>query len=400
MAPTTTSTSSAPLLSFNSKLDGAGTGMMYSVFDLVVQTAFFGMYTILVFFATRSLLERKLKTRVNKVMFGIITFMYLLSAVYWAYSVAEVVDLIRSFINLAKNPAMIQPDHTAVTQWSPLFNALTLLNYVLSDGIVVWRAWIICRRDHRKYLWITIIFLVLTTLTVFLTIIFRVIGTIRYPIVYLPTGSYLLKGINVLQVTTLGTSLLSNLTATGAVGATAWGHWQTMSTTFSPGKSSTLRTSHILLLLVESGVLYCLSAILVLLSSLIRLPLGPTLGDLYTPVNIQIAGAYPTIVILLVSTKQSLSESSFTEGSTSSAAFNPGPMPSEPIRFVKEGSVPMSTTPSHRMHFASNPALSIVSATESVLSSPESIDTFTPRPLPRLPGEKDGRNCPSDDSFV
>ncbi|KAJ7761086.1 hypothetical protein B0H16DRAFT_1415171 [Mycena metata] len=396
MAPTTASTSSTPLLSFDSKLDSAGTGVMYFVFRLVAQTAFFGMYTILVFFATRSLLERKLTTRVNKVMFGIITFMYLLSAAYWAYSVADGVDRSRSFINLAKNPAMIQPDHTVVTQWSPLFNALMLLNYVLSDGIVVWRAWIICRRNHRKYLWTTVVFLVLTALTVFLIILFRVIGMIQSPIVSIPTGSPLAKGINVLQVTALGTSLLSNLTATGAVGATAWGHWRTMSTTFSPGKSSSLRTSRILVLVVESGVLYCLSAILVLLSSLIRLPQG-TLGDLYTPVNVQIAGAYPTIVLLLVSMKRSLSESFFTEGSTSSAAFNSGSMPSEPIRFVKEGSVPISTT---RMHFASNPALSVVSATEFVLSFPDFIDTPTPRPLPHPPSEKDGRNRLSDDSFV
>ncbi|KAJ7723557.1 hypothetical protein B0H16DRAFT_339457 [Mycena metata] len=389
MAPTTASISSTPVLSFDSKIDRAGTGVMYFMFGLVVQTAFFGMYTILVFLTTRNLLERKLTTRVNKVMFGIITFMYLLSAGYWAYSVANGVDRTRGFINLAKNPAMIQPNHTAVTQWSPLFNALTLLNYVLSDGIVVWRAWIICRRDHRKYLWTTIVFLVLTALTVFLTILFRLIGMIQSPIVNFPTGSALAKGINVLQVTTLGTSLLSNLTATGAVGATAWGHWRSIRTTFSPGKSSALRTNHILLLVVESGVLYCLSAILVLLSSLIRLPQG-TLGDLYTPVNVQIAGAYPTIVLLLVSTKRSLSESSFTEGSTSSAAFNSRSIPS----------VPMSTTPSHRIHFVSNPALSVLSATESVMSSPESIDTPTPRPLPRPPSEKDDRNRLSDDSFV
>ncbi|KAJ7045893.1 hypothetical protein C8F04DRAFT_452508 [Mycena alexandri] len=136
MAPTTAS------LSFNydsleSQLDKAGAGVMYFMFGLVAQTAFFGMYTILVWFTTRSLLERKLTTQVSKVMFGIITFMYLLSAGYWAYSVADGVDRSHAFVNFARNPLLIQPDYTPVTQWSPLFNALTLINYVLSDGIVV-----------------------------------------------------------------------------------------------------------------------------------------------------------------------------------------------------------------------------------------------------------------------
>ncbi|KAJ7187864.1 hypothetical protein C8R46DRAFT_1171180 [Mycena filopes] len=300
--------------------------MMYFVFDLVVSTFFFGVYTVLVWFATRNLLERKLTTRVNKAMFGIITFMYLLSAGYWAYSVADGVDRSRSFIDLAKNPLKFQPDHTEVTKWSPLFNALTLLNYVLSDGIVVWRAWIICRRDHRKYLWITIFFLILTAITVFLTILFRVIGLVQSPIANLPTNSVLGRGIDILQISTLVTSLLSNLTATGAVGATAWGHWRTIRAAFSESKAGSLRTNHILLLVVESGVFYCLSAIMVLLSSLIRLPQG-TLGDLYTPVNVQIAGAYPTIVLLLVSTTRSLSESSFTQGDDSYRDA------SQPIRF-------------------------------------------------------------------
>ncbi|KAK0243188.1 hypothetical protein EDD85DRAFT_319644 [Armillaria nabsnona] len=45
----------------------------------------------------------------------------------------------------------------------------------------------------------------------------------------------------------------------------------------------------------------------VLIATLIRLPYG-TLGDVYTPVNIQFAGIYPTIVLLLVSRQGALNE--------------------------------------------------------------------------------------------
>ncbi|KAJ7320916.1 hypothetical protein DFH08DRAFT_789132 [Mycena albidolilacea] len=300
----------------------AGRGVMYCFFGLVVQTFFFGVYTILIWMSTRMLLERSLKTRVNQVMFGITTFMYLLSAAYWAYSVADAVDQMREYIALAVDPFRARFDHTEVTKWSPLFNAITLINCVLSDGVVVWRAWIICRRNHRIYLWITTVFLALTALTVSLTIIFRIANLVVSPIDHLPKDSILAQGVDIFQIATLATSLLSNFTATGVVGATAWGHWQTIRSAFSEEKAGSLRTNRTLLLVVETGVLYCISALAVLPASLIRLPQG-TLGDLFTPVYVQIAGAYPTIVLLLVSTNKSLSDSSFHDDKPIHFARNP-----------------------------------------------------------------------------
>ncbi|KAF7376469.1 hypothetical protein MSAN_00062600 [Mycena sanguinolenta] len=189
-------------------LDETGRAVMYYMFGLVVQTFFFGAYTILIWLSTRMLLynflcfwmvarwltafrrERKLKTRVNQVMFGITAFMYLLSVAFWAYSIADGVDRMHQYIALAIHPFRPIPDHTAVTEWSPVFNAVTLINYVLSDGVVVWRAWIICVRNQRKYLWITIGFLAVTAITVLLTIIFRIAAFVVSPIKNLPDDSF------------------------------------------------------------------------------------------------------------------------------------------------------------------------------------------------------------------
>ncbi|KAJ7881412.1 hypothetical protein B0H13DRAFT_935198, partial [Mycena leptocephala] len=376
----------ASVVTASSRLENAGAGVMYFIFGLVVQTFFFGLYTILIWLSTRMLLERKLKTRVNQVMFGITTFMYLLSAAYWAFSVADGVDRMYEFIGLAVNPFKVTFDHTEVTKWSPLFNAVTLINYVLSDGVVVWRAWVICLRNHRKYLWITVVFLALTALTVTLTIVFRIAGLIVSPIDNLPKGSVLDRGIDILQICTLATSLLSNFTATGVVAATAWlGPLSNHSSAFSKGKANSLKSNRILLLVVESGVLYCISALTVLTASLIRLPQG-TLGDLYTPVNVQIAGAYPCVVLLLVSTTKSLSESSFTDDSY----LGTGSTPSQPIRFGSN-STESTTGKPISIHFARNPAMSGISGTESTI-----MDISSTRPSE----EKGRQNRLSDDSFV
>ncbi|KAJ7878990.1 hypothetical protein B0H14DRAFT_2436422 [Mycena olivaceomarginata] len=378
-------------------LHEAGRGLMFFVCGLVVQTFFFGAYTILIWKSTRMLLERTLKTRVNQVMFGITTFMYLLSAAYWAYSFADGVDRITEFITTAVDPFRTTFDHTEVTKWSPLFNAVTLINYVLSDGVVVWRAWIICLRNHRKYLWITVVFLALTALTVSLTIIFRIAGLVASPIDALPKDSILARGINTFQIATLATSLLSNFAATGVVAATALGHWRTIRSAFSAGKASSLWANRILLLVVESGVLYCLSAVTVLLSSLIRLPHG-TLGDLYTPINVQIAGAYPVVVLLLVSSKKSLSDSSFDDDEFSSGGSGSGAPASQAIR-IKMAKSTTSSTDEKPIRFARNPAMSMTGTSYSMDTDADTVmDISSARPSTEKVGR--GNRRLSDDSFV
>ncbi|KAJ7141396.1 hypothetical protein C8R44DRAFT_693227 [Mycena epipterygia] len=136
--------------------------IIYIVLGLVVQTFFFGVYTVLIVLSTQMLLKRGLKTRSNKVMFTITVFMYLLSAAYWAYSVADVVDRMRNCINYPQNSFHCSAGpYDAVNKWSPLFNAIVLVNYIISDAVVVWRAWILCL-NHRKYLCIMIFFWALT----------------------------------------------------------------------------------------------------------------------------------------------------------------------------------------------------------------------------------------------
>ncbi|KAJ6521951.1 hypothetical protein DFH09DRAFT_212861 [Mycena vulgaris] len=308
--------------------------LMYTVFGLVVQTFFFGVYTLLMSLSSRMLLKRGLKTRTNWVMFLITLFMYILSALYYGYSVTYAVDSMHTYIHDAPlNLVNPSPAHNETTKWSPVFNAIVLVNYILSDGIVCWRAWLIGQRTFRKYLWFAIAFLVLTAVAVFLTIGFRITAYIQSPIGNLPDG-FLKQGIDILQISVAGCSIMSNLIATLVVGATAWRHRRIMRSAFKDG---TTRADKILALVVESGVFYCISTVTVLLASLWRLPHGGTLGDLYLPIHLYIAGAYPSIVILLVSMKRPLNESTFSDALTSDFA------PSEGIIFGSAYTSPTST---------------------------------------------------------
>ncbi|KAJ6625797.1 hypothetical protein B0H10DRAFT_1761121, partial [Mycena sp. CBHHK59/15] len=92
----------------------------------------------------------------NKPLFIITIFMYILSVTFWAYSIADVIDWMHVYLN---NP--VAPNLTPITKWYNLFNAVVLVN-IRFDGVVVWRAWIICSRDYQKYLYIPLVLLMLT----------------------------------------------------------------------------------------------------------------------------------------------------------------------------------------------------------------------------------------------
>ncbi|KAJ7497648.1 hypothetical protein FB451DRAFT_1386872 [Mycena latifolia] len=324
----------------DAQVASAGKYIIYIVVGILLQTFFFGIYSVLIFLSTRMFLKRGLKMRTNRVMFSVTMFMYLLSAAYYAYSIANVMDRMQIYISTPRSPLSIDFDyfHDAVTKWSGLFNAVVLVNYVISDAVVVWRARIICLRNHRKYLWITIGFLVLTIASVACTIVFRIVAFIESPINDLVPDSVLGKGISILQISNLGLSLLSNLSATAVVGATAWQHRRRIRDAFKDTKQST-KADKVLALMAESGVLYCLSSIANIVAPLIRLPEG-TLGDLYLAPSIQISGAYPLIVLLLVSMQQSLSETTLFDTSDSTPA-------NQKFQLGKTASI----------HFARNPEL-------------------------------------------
>ncbi|KAJ7497655.1 hypothetical protein FB451DRAFT_1121349 [Mycena latifolia] len=274
--------------------------LVYFTFTLVAQTFFFGGYTVLIILSTRILLKRGLKTETNRVLFILGLFMYILTTAYWAYSIADVANRMQNYLSPV-NPGIT----SRLTKPYDLFNALALLNYALSDGIVVWRAWVICSGDHRKYLYIPVGFLLLTALAIAGTIGLRIADLSKAGF---GERSFFAQTLNILQVSNVSTSFLSNLASTILIGVTAWRHRQRIKDAFR----NKTKGDQILILLFESGLFYCFSGLTVVVAMLIRLPHG-TLGDIYIPVATQFAGAYTPVVLLLVRSQTSLGDTEFLD---------------------------------------------------------------------------------------
>lgn len=268
------------------------------VIAVIPQTFIYGIYAVLVPVFSYIMFRRGIATAGRKILFGLTIFMFLLSTAYWAASISTLIQLIQAWF------LSVDPDIETAPNYLPFFNALVLVNYILTDGVVVWRAWVLCAADGRKALTMCLFMLALATVSVIATI------TIRIAIMAINTQSgqlfnQLNHGINVTQVATLILSLLTNSLATSLISLKAWRSRTEIQADLNATKDGQSRAGKIFALLIETGVIYSLSCLTVLISTLIPLKEG-TLGDLYTPVNTQLAGIYPVVVLLLITQNQTL----------------------------------------------------------------------------------------------
>ncbi|KAK0190542.1 hypothetical protein F5146DRAFT_1000559 [Armillaria mellea] len=172
----------------------------------------------------------------------------------------------------------------------PLMSALVLLNYVLTDGVVVWRdlgalsGWIQKKFDYSSHV------LMPDSLAI------SVLTDTQHAVAEHKGISLVLDYI---QVANLVLSLLTNICSTSIVGIKACSDFEFVGiidtgsrVNFTRGGKTITTAEQIFALLVESGIIYCLSGLMVLVATVVRLPFG-TLGDVYTPVNVQFAvGVY------------------------------------------------------------------------------------------------------------
>ncbi|KAJ3719567.1 hypothetical protein DFJ43DRAFT_1042700 [Lentinula guzmanii] len=245
------------------------------VIGIIPEMILYGIYSTLFTVSTYIMIGQGLDVPSREFLLGLTTFMYTVTTMYMAASIANMIQLIQSlfFGFSTRNVINIQ-----------IFNALFLVNYGLTDGVVVWRAWVLCRYDHRTALLTSVFFLCCALLSEMSTI------AVRVTLSCLPPSDEnaflsLSRVINITQVLNLGLSLLTNLTATGTISFKAC-EGQQISPAITPNNLLPKKVT-------------------ILIATLIPLPKG-TLGDLYTPVNLQLAGMYPLIVLIMVNKNRTL----------------------------------------------------------------------------------------------
>ncbi|KAJ3885899.1 hypothetical protein GG344DRAFT_82240 [Lentinula edodes] len=268
------------------------------VIAVIPQTLVYGIYAVLVPVSSYVMLRGGLATRSRKVLFGMSIFMFLLSTVYWIASVSTLIQLIQVWF-LASDP-----DANSAPNYLPILNALAFVNYIITEGVVVWRAWVLCSGAGTKALTMCLFMLGLATVSVTATIVIR----IALMVIDTQVGelfNQLNHGINVTQVATMVLSFLTNSLATFLISLKAWRSRTEIRNDLDATIDRHSRVGKIFALLIETGVIYSLSCVRLPCSTFVHLKEG-TLGDLYTPANTQFAGIYPVVVLLLLTQNNTL----------------------------------------------------------------------------------------------
>ncbi|KAH9027371.1 hypothetical protein EDB85DRAFT_111259 [Lactarius pseudohatsudake] len=228
-----------------------GITLLYRTFNLIIQSVLYGIYASLVPVSTYIMMKKGLRSLSQKILFGVIVFMFSLSTAYLAVSIADLIILIKTwylYVGLSESAGIDSPTETLLV----LFNALAPINYALTDGVVVWRAWVICRDEYRKLLRALIVMLVLTMFTVAATIGVRVFINAN-PV---RDKNPLATTINVFQETALISSLVTNIFGTGVISFKAWRYRRWIATDLQRVVNKRTKAERVLALLVESGVFY------------------------------------------------------------------------------------------------------------------------------------------------
>ncbi|KAI0258881.1 hypothetical protein BC834DRAFT_1036167 [Gloeopeniophorella convolvens] len=273
----------------------------YRAIAILGETIFYGVNATLTPIAMYITLRKGLRAPVQKLILGMAVFMFCLCTAHWAVLLADLLALIRAFfLAVSPSPSTMSPLENELT----LMNALGTINYALADAVVVWRAWVLCHDESSKLLVALILLLGASTLAVLLTVVIRIAMFVD-PVRGLQIFQYKIEFVQEIAV---GSSLVTNLLATVIIALKAWRYrrWIVRDLAGIAGKKT--KAERVLALLVESGLLYIVSSLIGVTSSIVHIP-GPSgipLGNEFVPSSIQISAIYPLAVIILVSRESAL----------------------------------------------------------------------------------------------
>ncbi|THU87614.1 hypothetical protein K435DRAFT_867139 [Dendrothele bispora CBS 962.96] len=173
------------------------------------------------------------------------------------------------------------------------------LNFLLSDGIVVWRTWVLFPFD--KLVKATLVFCMLVTSVC--TCVDGGIAASRTSDIIHSVGGPVAQNL----LTSLPL-LITNILATALIGYKAWSHRKTIKQNLMSTGTNTSKALKTLWLLIESGLVYCI----ILMAYIIVIQTGPDPNDAYATFSALIfasiipllAALFPSLVILVAALEE------------------------------------------------------------------------------------------------
>ncbi|KAJ3862633.1 hypothetical protein EV359DRAFT_83140 [Lentinula novae-zelandiae] len=287
-----------------------------------------GIYTVLAIIAAYILLQQGLRYSLAR------SVLFILNVAMFVGQTGNLVAVIASELKILRGLGETFYDPTqALEHWEVAIVVFSRMNYLLSDAIVIWRAWILY--DDRLYLRIL---LTLCGLGSLIGVSLDSAFVLKQAFSNGTGEATALTKIRVLMPVML---LITNFIATSIIAFKVWEYRRSIKINLGNQKRKT-SVEQVLILLLETGLVYCACWIVTIIS-LTPGTLSFMGQNVFATMYPNLTAIYPTLVIIFVAARKSYSELSINVSQTLQFAV---PTPAD-IVFRKsdtEGSPPFVPT--------------------------------------------------------
>ncbi|KAI0656060.1 hypothetical protein C8Q70DRAFT_922311 [Cubamyces menziesii] len=288
-----------------------GNDLLHSFVAVTVETFLIAVYSILVL-ETGRLLLRKTRTRVSVCTCFVVFLMFGLALALWMIDIHNVVTEIQiTLLDTSTAPlsdvyfSAVQKILRLASVEDVVYSYLT----ILGDTIIIWRVYAFWSRGKERLVLIIPIAFLLGSISTSMMLSYCAarlgadiaLGTYQHP-----------AFCRNIQTASYSTTLATTGVATILIGYKTWEYRQTHLEAFGKMSRQT-RTQKIMLMLVESGVIYMLFFVVQVVMSLSSVNESieerPALAfalTIYQYITSLIVGIYPTVVVVLVNSKHSV----------------------------------------------------------------------------------------------
>ncbi|KAF9018127.1 hypothetical protein BDZ89DRAFT_1140202 [Hymenopellis radicata] len=247
-----------------------------------------GIYTVIFFGAVHLFWQRKglPVSKLGTIIKIMTCLMYIFSTVHLALAMHQ--DYEAYVVNVDANQVFAnQGDRYIIAQVS-----IEIVNCVMADLILIWRAWVLCNRDWRT---------VAAPCCLLLGTIVCGVGLINGGAKTNSSNAHFSdifsSTLNAWELSFAAFVFLTNIIATSLIAGRIWYHRRMMQK--ANLRMLTGKYLNIILIIVESGSLYLLSWVLFMVMVIIGHPAFVVVVDSIA----QITGIIPTLIVVLVSLK-------------------------------------------------------------------------------------------------
>lgn len=283
-----------------------GRSLLLNVVGFIPLTMFYGIFIYLFGHSTAIFMHRGLRSWPARVMFATSLTTFVLTSLHWgAYTAALLISMKMALVD---DPAEFAQKARLAVVNNRIFPTMVIENWVdqlliyISDGVVVWRAWVLF--SEERWMMIFPVMLLLASITTGLAYLALMSSLSAFIAVQLRQAILTLN----LVTANLALSFATNVVATLMILYRLWSHRRIVGVKSLGAPTSVQK---VLITLVESGAFYC--AVQLPRVILFASPIKPyTVRYYITQVILAIASMltamYPTMVVVLVNQQRTMVE--------------------------------------------------------------------------------------------